>query len=92
MGKRVVSKRTVLAFAHAKTPVMDPPKMSFKEVKKRTILQGLRALKAPAVPWQHWNPPSSLHILLLGNGSPALQYVFVFPMQKSNLEISTGDH
>ncbi|CAL1141155.1 unnamed protein product [Cladocopium goreaui] len=28
---------------------MDPPKMSFKEVKKRTILQGLRALKAPAV-------------------------------------------
>ena len=93
MVKRVVSKRTVLAFAHAKTPAVDRPKMSFKEVKMRTILQGLRALKAPAVPGQHWNPPRFLHILLLGNGYPTPSMCFCVPDAKfKSLNIHRGSY
>ena len=48
-GKR--RKRAVLAFAKAKTPTLsdDKPQLAFKDVKRRSILAGLRILKAPAV-------------------------------------------
>lgn len=57
MGKNVVSKRKVMAYAKAKSALVcdDEKKMksSFKETKRRSILAGLRVLKAPAVPWQN---------------------------------------
>ena len=54
MGKNTAGKdgkRAVLAFAKAKTPALsdDKQKLSFKDCKRRSILAGLRVLKAPAV-------------------------------------------
>ena len=50
MVKRV-AKSDVLKFAKAKAPNLEEQKpMSFKEVKRRSIISGLRALKAPAAP------------------------------------------
>ena len=52
MGKGVVGKKHVLKYAAEKNPEIakQPRKPSFKEVKRRTILAGLRVMKAPAVP------------------------------------------
>ena len=52
MVKRV-GKRAVLSVSKEKMPNLDtdPQKMSFKECKRRSILSGLRMLKAPAVLW-----------------------------------------
>ena len=50
-----VGKRAVLAYSKAKQSAMvepmDCPKMTFKEVKRRSIISGLRVLRAPAVSW-----------------------------------------
>ena len=54
MGKRV-AKRTVLSYAKERAPALDPPKLAFKEMKKRAILSGLKVLKAPAVSWHEQN-------------------------------------
>ena len=54
MGKRVGGKRTVMAFAKDRQPPIhssSTDKMTFKEVKRRSVIAGLRVLKAPAVPW-----------------------------------------
>ena len=53
---KTVGKRAVMAYSKAKqSAVVEPvhgPKMTFKEVKRRSILSGLRVLRAPAVSWQ----------------------------------------
>ena len=53
-SERVAGKRAVMKYASSKTPFIDPSpsgKLSFKETKRRTILAGLRCMKAPAVAW-----------------------------------------
>jgi hypothetical protein len=51
MGKRVPTKERVYKDSLSQTPSFDRPrkKMNFKEIKKRSILAGLRTMKAPAV-------------------------------------------
>ena len=51
MGKRVPTKERVYKDSLGQTPSFDRPrkKMNFKEIKKRSILAGLRTMKAPAV-------------------------------------------
>ena len=53
MGKRVPTKERVYKDSLSQTPSFDRPrkKMNFKEIKKRSILAGLRTMKAPAVAW-----------------------------------------
>eukprot|EP00438_Fugacium_kawagutii_P025711 Skav229302 [mRNA] locus=scaffold544:313061:315403:+ [translate_table: standard] len=54
MGKgRPVSKKKVLDYSRAMTPLInaEPKKLTHKEVKRRTILAGLRCMCAPAVAW-----------------------------------------
>lgn len=52
MGKRVPSTQSIRTSSKRATPRLDSPpeKMTFKEAKRRTIIAGLRAMKAPAVP------------------------------------------
>ena len=52
MGKPV-AKRTVIAYARTKVPKLQSDsddKLSFRETKRRSIISGLRMLKAPAAP------------------------------------------
>lgn len=55
------TKKAVLAFSKARMPkdLVDPaskPRLSFKECKRRSILAGLRAFRAPTVSWQNGGP------------------------------------
>ena len=54
MVKRVPSKQSVHKDSLSQTPSFDRPrkKMNFKEIKKRSILAGLRSMQAPAVAWR----------------------------------------
>lgn len=65
MGKGVVGKRTVLAYAKQKTPASlqeSGPEKSFREVKRKSIIAGLRVLKAPAATRHDWWVQLGLHI------------------------------
>ena len=49
MVKRVVAKQQVIDMSRERMPNIEPsPRMSSKECKRRSILAGLRMLKAPA--------------------------------------------
>ena len=53
----MVGKRTVLAYAKEKAPPslqQSGPEKSFREVKRKSIIAGLRVLKAPAVTRHDW--------------------------------------
>lgn len=49
MGKRLPSKATVQRNSCQQMPCLDGPGKSFREAKRRSIVAGLRMMKAPAV-------------------------------------------
>ena len=53
MGKRVASKSSVCATSKAAAQKMTGPrtKLNYKEIKRRSIMSGLRMMKAPAASW-----------------------------------------
>lgn len=54
MGKRYiskVSKRSAHIASVAQTPNLEPEKPSYREIKRRSIIAGLRMMRAPAVSW-----------------------------------------
>ena len=59
--------KDILLASKAKMPNLEPTpaKMSFKECKRRSILSGLRMLKAPAVTRQKYPVPNSnsMHLI-----------------------------
>ena len=64
MAKRVASKKTVQSESKRADGGMHRKKLGFKEIKRRSIVAGLRAMKAPAVSC------SANWVWRMGNWSP----------------------
>ena len=53
MVKKPPAKRIVRKQSMDQTPVFDRPrsKLNYREIKRRSIIAGLRMINAPAAPW-----------------------------------------
>lgn len=61
-----VGKKRVVDYARSKQPKIVPAaddKLSFKELKRRSIVAGLRCLRAPAAAWLFGSSPETPTVL-----------------------------